>query len=301
MKKYFYLFIFVLAAVSGKAQIVNNQFENWTNVGAYDSLNHWSTDDFLVSTCAQKNSVNPQSGSASLLLTTSLYVNGVYVALPGAASTGGFAVNGVSVDLSKGGQPDTVNHTYLKGYYKFAPVGSDTGSIEVVLYKRNGANRDTIASGIMLLTAAASSYTVFSVPLNYIRPGTSDSSIVYFQSSGRTVSGLFNTGTIGSTLYIDSVYFDGITGINELPSNLVSINVFPNPASNILTIESKWKTPVKITISMLDMNGKLLQSIPMTDNKQRIDISALANGNYFYELMDERGTKLYSGKFSVSH
>jgi hypothetical protein len=300
MKKY-YILALLLAAFSAKSQIVNNEFENWTNAGAYDSLLNWSTDNFLTATCSQKETSSVQSGSASLKLTTSSYVNGITAAIPGAASTGTFAVAGLSVDLSKGGQPDPVRHTLLKGYYKYAPVGGAAASIEVVLYKRNGAVRDTVAYGVMPVTGAVSSYTLFNLPLTYLKTEDPDSSVVYFQSSGRTFTDLFNTTTLGSVLYIDSVYFEGITGINELPSNLVSINTFPNPASSFLTIEVKWKKAVKVSVAILDLSGKLLKSIPVVDEKQRIDVSSLSNGNYFYELVDDKGSKLYSGKFSVSH
>jgi len=302
MKKYFYLFIFFFGAVSGKAQIVNNQFENWTNVGAYDSLNFWSTDAYLSPTAAQKETSSPQSGSTSLKLVTTSYTIGLPLALPGAASTGGFILAGTSLDLAQGGQPDNVRHASLKGYYKYAPIAGAQGSIEVVLYKRNGSNRDTIASGIMPLTSAVSSYTLFNVPLVYKSAGDPDSSVVYFQSSTRAIPDVFtNTATIGSALYVDSVFFDGVQAVDELPANLVSVKAYPNPASDFLTIESKWKTQVKVSVSVLDVNGKLVQSTPLQDNKQRIDISSLSNGNYFYQLNDEKGAKLYSGKFSVSH
>ncbi len=301
MKKILFLSLitFSILVADVSAQIPNNQFENWTTATSYDSLNFWSTDNFLVSTCAQKEISNVQSGAISLKLTSSMYNFITNLSLPGAASTGSFIVSGTTINLAAGGQPDIGRHAFLKGYYKYTSVGGAHGSIESVLYKRNGSSRDTVASAIWSVNDTAN-YTFFSIPLIYNSVNNPDSSIVYFQSSGRTFSDLLVTGTIGSQLVIDSVYFDGTVGVNELPENLVSLASYPNPASEFLVIETRWVKPVKASISFLDMNGRLIQNIPLINTKQRIDLSSFSNGNYLYNLLDEDGNKLNSGKFSVN-
>ena len=297
MKKIFYSFIILFILFSGKiyAQSPNNDFEDWTNVGAYDSASYWSTPDFFVATCASKEATDVWSGAFAMKLVTSSFSG---FAIPGAASTGSFIQSGFSIDLSKGGQPDVVRHALLRGYYKYSPAGTAAGSIEVVLYKRNGSSRDTIASAIMPLGLTLA-YTPFSIPLVYKSGGDPDSSIVYFQSSGRTFGDLTTAGTLGSALLVDSVYFDGITGIEDIHSDLVSINSYPNPATDFLVIETKWSKPVSGTIAIVDINGKLIQSSPILNDKQRIDVSSLSNGNYFYRFNNESGQQLGSGKFSV--
>ncbi len=296
----FLLFIFSVALNSAYAQIPNNEFENWTVSASYDSLVFWSTDNFLVSTCAQKEASIIQSGSLSLRLTTSAYPFGIAtLALPGAASTGGFTVNGPNIDLAQGGQPDAIRHAFLKGYYKYSSVGGAHGSIETVLYKNNGTTRDTVGYAIWQVSDA-SNYTFFSIPLVYNSPNDPDTAIVYFQSSSRVLTDLLNLGTLGSQLFVDSVYYDGLVGINEPGGNLISLVSFPNPATDYLVIETKWNTPVKGSVSIFDIKGKLIEQIPMTNEKQRVDLSGFSNGSYFYDILDERGNRLNSGKFSVS-
>ncbi len=297
MKKIVYALLLLAISGSLSAQIPNNLFESWINVGAYDSLQFWSTPNFIAPTSASKEQIDIQSGAISLKLTTSSYLG---ASVPGAASTGGFIQNGLSIDLSKGGQPDNVRHTTLNGYYKYNAIGGATGTIEVVLFKRNGSVRDTVASGIQVINNTPN-YTAFSIPLVYKSFNAPDSSIVYFQSSGRATSDLFNGATIGSSLYIDSVYFQGITtGINNISADPFSVRAYPNPAREFVTVETTRKISAKTSISILDIHGKVVETIPMTDEKQRIDISALSSGNYFYNLVDEKNKILGSGKFSVS-
>jgi len=305
MKKIFTLTLFIVSVGLVKeaaAQIPNNQFETWVNTGTYDSLVGWNTDNFLAPTCSQATTTTPQSGTTSLKLVTSSYVSSPFtLSLPGAASTGGFNVSGTSINLATGGQPDAARHAFLKGYYKYAPVLGALGSIETVLYKYNSGtgNRDTIASAIMSLSSA-SNYTFFILPLVYLSSSNPDSSIVFFQSSGRALGDLFNTGTLGSALYIDSVYFDGITGVDDIDQNLISVISYPNPTADMLIIEAKWKSPLNGSIGIFDVHGKLIQTIPGLHDKQEIDVHSLSNGNYFYYLLDETGRKLNSGKFFVN-
>lgn len=298
MKKIYLLFLLASAMGLSKtnAQIWNNQFENWTTGTTYDSLNYWTSDNFLVPTCAQKEVSSVQSGSASLKLTTTSYSG---LSLPGAISTGGFLLNGFTINLATGGQPDNIRHVLLKGYYKYTSVLGAQGSIETVLYHYNGTTRDTIASGILAVTASAN-YTFFSVPLAYKSVIAPDTSIVFFQSSGRNTADLLNPATLGSTLYIDSVYFDRVTGVDDLNQDLVSVISYPNPAIDFLVIESTWKTPVAGSIAIVDVLGKLIETIPILHEKQQVDVHSLSNGNYFYYLLDEHGKKLNSGKFSVN-
>jgi len=63
-----------------------------------------------------------------------------------------------------------------------------------------------------------------------------------------------------------------------------SINLYPNPAYNILTVE----TPVEATIEIFNINGKLLLSKQLITNK--IDISTLAKGLYFIKLSTAEGS-----------
>ncbi|MFT6982119.1 MAG: hypothetical protein ACJAUD_000886, partial [Crocinitomicaceae bacterium] len=71
--------------------------------------------------------------------------------------------------------------------------------------------------------------------------------------------------------------------LNVTPKTLTTFKVFPNPATDALTIESKFKLQ---SISILDMNGRL---IILRGNSETIDISTLKIGSYFVKIETEDG------------
>lgn len=63
-----------------------------------------------------------------------------------------------------------------------------------------------------------------------------------------------------------------------------SINIFPNPTNNNLTIE----TSKKVTIEILDLERQIIKRITADGNQSTIDISALAKGMYFIKVTTEK-------------
>jgi len=74
------------------------------------------------------------------------------------------------------------------------------------------------------------------------------------------------------------------SGINEF-GNSSDISIFPNPASNSITIE----TPQKSFIEILNPQGQLIQRINTCGNNLTIDVSAFAKGLYFVKIKTEEG------------
>jgi len=78
---------------------------------------------------------------------------------------------------------------------------------------------------------------------------------------------------------------------NEEPTNTfnynedVSLTIFPNPATDILTI----KTLQNPTIEILNVEGQLIKTITIKGNKTSIDVSAFSNGMYFLKAKTENG------------
>ncbi len=72
-------------------------------------------------------------------------------------------------------------------------------------------------------------------------------------------------------------------GLEELQTS--SISVFPNPTEEVLTINTKEQFEFRV----FDIKGTLQNVKPL--NKQRLDLSNLASGIYFLELILENDTK----------
>lgn len=100
---------------------------------------------------------------------------------------------------------------------------------------------------------------------------------------------LFIGNHAGGVAFFNSTNVNGV-GVEEL--NLENqISVFPNPASNLLTIMIDDAELSEITISMIDLLGKQIL-VNQTFNKQiTIDVSTFSKGIYFIKI--EKGNKKY--------
>jgi plastocyanin len=90
-----------------------------------------------------------------------------------------------------------------------------------------------------------------------------------------------------------------ITAINDIQNNSGGI-VFPNPATNYITYQSKVKSAVD-EIRIIDFTGKtvkILQRPDVSDSQIKIDIGNLDRGIYFIIVKSENGIE--SGKFLKS-
>ena len=93
-----------------------------------------------------------------------------------------------------------------------------------------------------------------------------------------------NTGLIGS--------YNVICSVTNLYDNYVyhQIDVFPNPATNQITLKFKYFDSFNDNnsiIEIIDINGKQVyktQSLLHVNTEQQIDISELNNGMYFLRL-----------------
>jgi len=302
------LFIFSLmtTAMISNAQIDNGRFETWTDstVGAYtyDSLVHWMTTDLISQQnssthvhSAEHETGNVYEGTSSIRL-TSWTAGGIIPGVPGAASNGNVLVTGLSVSPI-GGVPDAMRHAALSGYYQYTPGGSDHGSIETCLFKRNGATRDTIANGVFDAAFLVGTYTHFTMPIIPMSTDDPDSSLIWIQSSPRSPIG---AGVTGSILRVDSLYYTGQIGIDDISPLVKVMLTYPVPAVNEINVKVDLVSPVSMIYEILDNNGNIVASDKMLSNTQKIDVSNLAAGNYFVNLRDLSGKKLCADRFTIA-
>jgi hypothetical protein len=76
---------------------------------------------------------------------------------------------------------------------------------------------------------------------------------------------------------------------NEKDQMVNNIKIYPNPVTNILTIETLDKSEVKF-ITVSDMNGKLIYSNKLENS--RVDLSFLKQGFYTI-ILDNNKIKTY--------
>jgi hypothetical protein len=78
-----------------------------------------------------------------------------------------------------------------------------------------------------------------------------------------------------------------ISGIPDLRYNSIA-QVYPDPATNNITIE----TPQKSEIEILNSKGQLIKSLSANNNKTIVDISSFSTGVYFLKVKTEKGIEV---------
>ncbi len=90
-----------------------------------------------------------------------------------------------------------------------------------------------------------------------------------------------------SAAEIAQVFSGTQTAISELKPNEIALNIYPNPAFDILTIEAG---EIISAISVTDLAGRTIVQQAEIDNAQsKIDVSALAQSTYFIRIVAANG------------
>ncbi len=82
---------------------------------------------------------------------------------------------------------------------------------------------------------------------------------------------------------------DGIFSYSKtviLSSTQTSIGIFPNPVTDVVNIYLNNTALLQSKVNMYDENGKLVQSILLTDNQQKINVQKLSKGMYTLTFVD---------------
>ena len=76
------------------------------------------------------------------------------------------------------------------------------------------------------------------------------------------------------------------SGLDNNTFSETNFDLYPNPATKSLTIE----TSKNATVEIVNMQGQLVKAIPNISNKTSIDISGLQDGMYFVKLTTDEGS-----------
>lgn len=108
------------------------------------------------------------------------------------------------------------------------------------------------------------------------------------------VSSLSDIGGLNWDIYIakHSGTTGEITAVFTPPNNQNDLTLYPNPASTFINI------PINCTLNLFGIDGKTVLS-SKAGYLQKIDISMLGNGLYFYTLQDENHTATQTGKLLI--
>lgn len=285
MKIYTLSLAFIFAIISSFCQTIPNaDFENWTNQGSFDEPDEWHTPNpstSQIGLVSVYKSTDAYNGSASMKLKSASIFTTV---VPGMATLGT-----INVDLQAsnplvigGGITFTSRPRYIHGYYKYFPAGSDMCHVNAVLIKAG----DTIAIAHFAKNDTVDTWTNFTAEFYYTSDEFPDTLNILVMSSG--VTGAVS----GSELYIDSLSFSGLVGIEDNININNQVALYPNPATTFLNIEKNNKNIEINKIKIYDITGKLIfekQNIDTSKNTIKLDLSSYKKGLYITVIETNKG------------
>ncbi len=276
MKK-IYLVGLVLSMVSflRSQTIPNAGFENWTTTQfIVPSPNSWFTLNLLglsSFTFPVTKSTDKHSGSfAAKCETVSLqFVDTIPAQVfPGLIALGDFDL---VTQTGSFGIPFTARPDSMVFWVKSTMIGGDTAMAYVQLSKWNSSlnGQDIIGVGEVSFTETFSSYKRFSVPLQYNSTDTPDSLNIGFLSGN----------TLGSYIIVDDVSLVYNTSdVKELADDAKSIEIFPNPVNEEISIRVQNDEDVEIVNSL----GVRIYSLKLKKGTvTKLQTENYSNGLYF--------------------
>lgn len=191
----------------------------------------------------------------------------------------------LSAGIGGSGFAVSEKYTQLNGYYKFSPIGDDVILIGVLMYKGN----TPVGSASDLIAAAATNFTLFSVPISYISGETPDKCII--QIAITSSNSFFHPGSyfIMDDLSLSSPTKIGDQSLGSIPVAYEIFQNYPNPFNPVTHIRYGIPTASEVSIEVYNSLG---QREAVLENKYQragyhvvdFDASRFPSGPYFYQI-----------------
>jgi hypothetical protein len=257
--------------------IPDGSFETWSSA-SFEQAAGWAIQPANNDLAGITKTTDHYNGSYAIKLVTEL-VTGSSSGLLYSSIANGQQTQALGL---YGGQPFTLMTDTLTGYYKYITPGNDSGMVDILL-KNNGNDIDNILFNL----APQANYTYFEVPI--AASSIPDTMLIAFFSS--CWSYLFSSlSAPGSTLYLDNLQLKSQmpppAGVKEINNSPKLINVYPNPAGDVLNFDLRNNTNGDINIAVYDMTGRMQmeKAYPNPAPLISIPVNALAPGMYLYKV-----------------
>jgi Secretion system C-terminal sorting domain len=191
-------------------------------------------------------------------------------------------------DISTSVAVDATGNTFLTGYFNSPSVafGSSILTNEDTNYYQDIFIAKYDASGNVLWAKStggssddeANSITIDATGNAYVAGG------YYSPTMPFGTNTLINVDNTANTEDVFVAKLSNIVGINEMNYS-ENISVYPNPATNDLTIEVSQKSLIEI----YNIEGRLIESTKTNNSFTKIDISWLSKGMYFLKASNDLG------------
>ena len=283
MKKLLLLAHIFIGYVAIAQNIPNADFENWTsgNPDGWQTPNSF-TQQYGATTVTQE-SANPHSGNYAVKLETK--------SIFGYAVTGLITNGQISVNLSNtppitilGGTSFTERPNHFKGYFHYTPASGDYCTIVALLLKKNTQTNqfDTVGVAQYINNTSVSGWTLFDAPFAYSMGDTPDTLQIVALSSNP------NAAVAGSILWVDHLYLEGGTLGNYSLKLNEAVQIYPNPANDILNVYFGKPTSGQTSIMIFNATGQRVKQsiIPTGTQITSLNIYDLRKGIYVVQIQN---------------
>lgn len=237
-------------------------------------------------------------GIPGVVYSLGIYNNELYAGGPYFTQAGGVAVNqiakwnGITWSQVGTGIGNNVGHLYsLIEYHDELYAGGefsimDGDSINSIA-RYNGSTWNSVGSGVDSTTIAID--TIYNFPFlgdtTYYYAPHKVSAFIEFNNE-LYVGGNFNM--IGEVAAHSIAKWSTPVGV-EKQQSLISISVFPNPATNKISIEGDFLNE-EVQLQLTDVLGREIKTGILTNTKTTIDVSEVQEGIYFLILQTINAT-----------
>ena len=306
MKKVFTLIAGVALSIGAFAQqIPNGGFENWTSPLNPDS---WSTIASAYGGAAGTTLVTKDVSAGNHVQgLASMHIINDTVPLAGMNIIGecGLGGNSTANNLTFFGYAYTKRPDTMFFYYKYIPAtkGAVTDTAAMLLDLTKAGNSLFGGEYFIPLTSTDSQFVSSYLPFNQLYSGA-------VTGAPDTLHLLFGSGNVldtfvirGSSLWVDSVYFDKsvlvASGIEQLQGNIEGVKIFPNPATDHVNIAVE-ADEIGSQVQLIDMSGRVVYDGKLSATTDAIDTKSLQAGVYSIRVNSIDKMTHYKGLVTIT-
>ncbi len=276
------IFLMILFAfmIHSNAQIPNNGFEQWDNIGSFmEPVGYLTPNSEAVGTyypiTRSADHFPTDVGDYSMRMENNISllpdIDGFGVALQ---NTSNFLFDGPGPSFPVTGHP-----TSLTGYYKFAPQNGDTMRIQIFLSNQGAV----VMNQSFISTDTVISWASFTIPFSNYTTADSGSIIISSYNADGYPPEFAPRGN--SVLYVDNLNFDNlITSLPEQHEKNNLFNIFPNPALDYISLEINEAINNEPTLNIYNLIGERVLTEKLKQNNQIVNIEKFNSGIYIIEI-----------------
>jgi hypothetical protein len=283
--------------VSAQAQIVpNGGFEEWDTSETIFPFPHplmWKWAHAAIPNCpvipseTMEPSPLSSSGCCSVKLTT-------HYCKIGFIHSGEF-----TPDLPRNWAFDcNARPTLLNFQYMFQPEGGDSAFVRILLFDFDSITPGLnffervipVGSASSYIHEAATSFTPYSLPIQYLTADTPAFMHIFFSVSREFVFVPYTPASVGTTFWLDDVHLSVPTDIREqAPQEILTI--FPNPAGDRIWFAGSDLTG-ELYVMIFDAKGAQVMDRRIVGPNDGMDVRALPPGVYSMVVRSNDGRML---------